>query len=277
MKFLPLFAGLAGLASAASVPRLPTQNLTLPEGYGHFATFFVAETGLSFDLSAEGYAGTPQVITLDQEALASMHSLSLANGPRFTPVREAHELEALARRDVCAKIATCAGQAAETAVTSSLWLANTVGSTCNSIAGSIHHYFTVDNYANLNAVLQGAAVSLVINIISTPIGDAILNSGHQKVNGDGDNCGVAQREELANDFANSILQFCSAIQAAQDTNTERRYQSGSLSDDYSTTRGDNSITRAFIASQAGNFGPICAQHGIRWKRFTEYMNNLLLG
>lgn len=276
MRVLPIFASLAGLIWAASVPRLSTQNLTLPEGYAHYATFFIAETGFTFDLSAQGYTGTPQVITLDQEAVTRMSSLSLDHGPRFAPVSGARELDAVARRAVCARLATCVGQAADKAVTSSLWLANTVGQTCRSIGGGIHHYFTVDNYANLNSVLQGAIVGLVINIVSTPLGDAILNSKHVKTEDENDGCDVAQRQKLANDFTGAIIQFCESIQAAQDTNTERRYQAGSLSDDYGATRGENSITQAFIASQAGNFGPVCAQHGITWKRFTNYINSLLL-
>ena len=107
MKSLPLIFSVAGLASAISIPRLPTQNVTLPEGYGHYATFVVAETGYTFDLSAEGYTGMPQVITLDEEAVFSMSSLSPDNGPRFTPVKVAHELDVHARRDVCARLATC--------------------------------------------------------------------------------------------------------------------------------------------------------------------------
>ncbi|KAK2052114.1 hypothetical protein LY76DRAFT_650808 [Colletotrichum caudatum] len=275
MRFLALLASIAGFASAASIAKLPTQNLRLPEGYGHYATFVVAESGFTFDLSAQGYNGTPKVIVVDQET-SKMPSLPETNGPRFTPVRDSSDLEALARRDICARIAVCVGRAADGIYAGGIYIANTFGDRCSIIGNAVYNYFTENNYANMNAILQNFIVGLIVNIASTPIGDAIQNSQHFKAEGGPDSCSVTEREDLAIDFGGAIIQFCQAIQQAQTVdNAATRFQAGTLSNDATTIRGDNSVTKAFISAQSGNFGPICSQYGITWKRLNGYTDSLL--
>jgi hypothetical protein len=113
-------------------------------------------------------------------------------------------------------------------------------------------------------------IGLVVNIVSTPIGDAMLNSEHAvgDVSTKDDACGVTNKAVLADHFANAVGQFCQAIQKAQSTNQETHYYAGDVANSGSTTdKGAMSITKAFVAAQAGTFSPACAALGITWKRW----------
>ncbi|KAJ4155569.1 hypothetical protein LMH87_000807 [Akanthomyces muscarius] len=254
---------------ARGMPARQKGSATIPADYGHYATYVFPADNASFPLYVQGHDGEAKVVTLD---LSTFQVESKWQQKHFKTMRmDNHAIE---DRDVCEAIAVCYQQAAETATTASLWLANTVGNTCKNIGSSIWHYFSDNNYENLHSILQQAAVGLAINIASTPLGNVILNSGHQATSGQ-DKCGTREPENLANDFASALQQFCEAIQKSKDTVTDNHYYSGELKDDESSQDGTMAITKAFIASQAGNFGPACKALGIEWKRSLRALSNML--
>ncbi|KAK0645403.1 hypothetical protein B0T16DRAFT_390018 [Cercophora newfieldiana] len=77
-------------------------------------------------------------------------------------------------------------------VSAALFVANTFTSTCQTAYTAVYHYWTDNNYANLNAVLQNAIVSFAINIASTPVGNAIWNSESAQTEGP-DGCSVVKQ------------------------------------------------------------------------------------
>lgn len=260
MKFWLLLAcPLASTVMAAVLPEvIPEVSIA---GFGHYATYVDSETGYTFNLHAQGYAGAPVAIMINSSASVPQQQF---RNPQSGAVQKVEE------RDICDKIVACYNVGSDTAVTASLFIANTVGGVCLSLYSGWLNYFTVNDYANLNTVIQGTVVGLFVNIVSTPIGDAILNSLHRKTAAasTSDACGIAAKDVLAQDFAGAIYQFCTSIQAAKDVTTFTDYIAGDVSDSSSTTDlGEMSMTKAFVAAQAGNWGPTCAALGITWKRW----------
>lgn len=172
MKVSPAYV--LAIAATISAMSLPQPNTF--KGFGHYATFTDAASGFTFDLHSNNYFGPPFAITVNS---SESHSRS-----RFSPsANTGTGLALLEERDICNRLALCASEAADAAVTSRLFITNTVGGTCSAIGASIWHYFSDNNYANLNAVLQGAVVGLVVNIVSTAIGNAVLNTNHGATDG----------------------------------------------------------------------------------------------
>jgi hypothetical protein len=242
---------------AAVIPEIDRASLA---GYNHYATFIDPVDGFTFTLHSNDYKGDPLTITMNStESQRVSDSFLGYGGPK------ASELES---RDVCKKVTMCLQKAADSTKTGAVFLANITKRRCSSISGSIKNYFTANNYANLNSVLQGAVVGLVVNIASAPITNVFLNSDHslqgQKKS---DACDLHDRSFLANDFASAVGEFCVAIQKAQSTTTETHFIAGDVANSGShTEKGERAMTKAFVAAQAGNFGPVCSAMGITWKR-----------
>ncbi|RFU27759.1 hypothetical protein B7463_g8572, partial [Scytalidium lignicola] len=233
----------------------------------YYATYVFPDANLSFDLHAQGYSGVPSVIPLNLSNFDEIYS----------PVRPTalNNTSALAERsDICAFFYGCYQQAADTATTAAIYLANTGASTCQAIYAASLNYWTANNYANLNSVLQNVVVGLAISIASTPIVNATFNSASTTTGGN-DGCDVSNKSSTANYFASSLYDFCQAIQAAQSTEANTDYYAGRFNDDNGDVAdGRRAITRNFISAQADNFGPSCSALGITWNRARALQRSL---
>lgn len=269
MKLHNSLISLAATGLAHAIPTVQQASTSIPAEYGLYASYVFPEADLVLPIHVQGYAGEAQVITLQGSAqLAQQSALS---PQRFKPAT-LEELT-LADRDICSSVAVCITQAADTATTSALFIANIAGNACSAIGSAILDYFTRDNYANLNSILQGATVGIIVNIASTPIGDAILNSEHKATSGQ-DQCGIRKPSQLAYDYADALYQFCQAIRDSKDTVQANHFYSGEVTNDGSTEDGSMAMTKAFIAAQAGNFGPACKDLGVEFKRSLKLLSQL---
>ncbi|CEL02181.1 hypothetical protein ASPCAL03353 [Aspergillus calidoustus] len=217
-------------------------------GYNHYATFIDPMDGFTFTLHSNDYKGDPLTITLNSTESEKVNDAFVGYGGPSTS-----ELEC---RDFCKKVTMCLQKAAESTKTGAVFIAKVTKRRCSSISGSIKNYFTANNYANLNTVLQGTVVGLVVNIVSAPITNVFLNSDHslqgQKKS---DACDLHDKRFLADDFVSAVGEFCVAIQKAQSTKTETHFIAGDVADSGShTEKGERAMTKAFVAAQAGNFG-----------------------
>lgn len=255
-KVFMAVAALATLAKATVIPTAPA----ISADYGLYATYVVPEANISLEVHAPGFKGTPSVVTLD---LSNWHEV-------YSPIQPMRlNSTGLQERDICAFFADCTQQWYDTATTAAITIANTGANWCQTAYTATLNYWTANNYANTNAVVQGAVVGLIINIVSTPIGNAILNteSGTTQTSGQ-DQCNVkSDTARTANYFASSTYEFCMAIQEAKSGKANTDYLFGEFSNSNGDTAdGDIAITRNFIAAQAGNWGPTCSGLGITWKR-----------
>ncbi|CAI4220269.1 unnamed protein product [Parascedosporium putredinis] len=122
-------------------------------------------------------------------------------------------VEVLVRRNqVCVSLAACVRQAAESSRAAAVYIAGATPTFCNNVATGIYMYFTDNNYANLNSILQGSIIGITVNMVSSEIDAVRQNSAHGKrPNPATDRCGNDQREVLASDYASAIYQFCISI------------------------------------------------------------------
>ena len=251
----------ANLAKAFVMPALPENKAP----YALYATYAVPGTNVSIELHAQGFKGTPFHVDLDLSDWHKKHS-PLSSSP-MTAV-------GLEERDICAFFSGCSQFAAQNAVTAALFITNTFTSTCQTVYTAALDYWTANNYANLNAVIQGAVVGLAVNIVSTPIGNAIWNSKNAQTSGP-DGCNVdTNKPDTANKFASSMYDFCIAIQQARSVDTNREFVFGQFDNNDNADRSVGVVVN-FIAAQAGNFGPVCEAYGVTWKRALEMSNTLL--
>lgn len=255
-KVFMAVAALATLARAAVIPTAPA----ISADYGLYSKYLVPEHNISLEVHASGFKGTPSVVTLD---LSNWHEV-------YSPIQPMlRNSTGLQKRDICAYFADCSQQWYDTAATAAITIANTGANWCQTAYTAALDYWTANNYANTNNVVQGAVVGIIVNIVSTPIGAAILNSESATTQtSGGDQCNVKGNTALtANYFASSIYDFCMAIQTAQSGNTNTDFLYGEFSDSNGDTAdGDIAITRNFVAAQAGNWGPVCSGLGIIWKK-----------
>lgn len=255
-----LSSGLVGLIGFVNLAKaLAIQaNSAISAEYGHYATYTVANTNISFELHSLGYTGQPSVVTLD---LSNFHE-------KYFPIHTTsmNETFKLEERDVCGLVADCAQSAADSVTTAAVYLANTGPRTALYIYAVARHYWTDNDYANTKSVLQQAVVGFVINLATTPIGNAFINSRSTVTPGN-DECNIADVARTADFYANSLYDFCAAIQSARKVQANTEFYNGEFSiADGAVEDGKVAVTRNFIASQAGTFGPTCAGLGISWKR-----------
>jgi hypothetical protein len=249
-------AALATLAKAIVIPTAPA----IAAGYGLYTTYVVPEHNISLEVHAQGFKGTPSVVTLD---LSNWHEV-------YSPIQPARlNRTGLQERDICGYFADCSQQWYDTTTTAAIAIANTGANWCQTAYTATLNYWSANNYANVNSVVQGAIIGLAVNIASTPIGAAILGteSGTSQTSGN-DQCNVqSDKARTANYFASSVYDFCMAIQSAQTANTNTDFLYGEFDDSNGdTAHGDIAITRNFVAAQAGNWGPTCSGLGISWRR-----------
>jgi hypothetical protein len=247
---------LATLARSSVIPNAPA----IAADCGHYSTYVVPDANITLEVHALGFKGTPTEVTLD---LSNWHEI-------YAPIKPVHLSNAGPQeRDICAFFADCTQQWYDAATTAALFIANTGSSWCQTAYTASLNYWTANNYANTNTAVQGAVIGLIINVVSTPIGAAILNSQSATTQTSGkDQCNVkSDLPRTAEYFASSVYDFCMAIQSAKTGNTATDGLYGEFNDDNGDTAdGDIAITRNFVAAQAANWGPTCSGLGIKWKR-----------
>lgn len=257
--------GLITLAKGLAI----SNNATIYGNHGHYATYSFANSDIVLHLHASGYTGKPSMVTLD-----------LANfDKKYQPMhmKSLNQTSHLAERSVCGFFSGCKQFAASSANTAKAFTANVFTTIqANSIYLSILHYWTEDNYANTNAVLQNAIVSLSVNIASTPLTNVLFNQNAAVLPGK-DTCNVGDQAKTAEYFASSMYDFCMAIFQAKTSGFKDPYTvntdfySGTFkTGDGTVEDGRVAVTRNFIASQADVFGPSCLAFGIKWKRAVEF-------
>lgn len=268
-------ASLVGYAFSSAIPKqaVPPLQGGLPEGYGHFATIIDNESGLTVEVLGEGFQGEPRLIR--PVDMASLKGASVMPWQRRTfalsdtvTVSNSTGVSTVVRRNqVCASLATCVRQAAESSRAAAVYIAGATPTFCNNIATGIYIYFTDNNYANLNSIVQGYIVGITVNMVSSEIDAVRQNSAHGKrPNPATDKCGNDEREVLASDYASAIYQFCISIREARNDFQATRFYNGDYNDQTGQFTGELGATKAFIAAQAHNFGPVCRIHGVEWKR-----------
>ncbi|KFY55200.1 hypothetical protein V496_07055 [Pseudogymnoascus sp. VKM F-4515 (FW-2607)] len=267
-QFLLLLIAFPALVLGVAI--LDPPAIKVPDNFGRYAVFFDEVTEFKFEIYAENHTEKSKLITLNSDR--SMAEYKASKGPQDYHRRKVSN-GLVARQNTCDRIVDCFGQVADNPTASALFIANVVGSRCYSIYSAVKAYWTENNYANLNAVLQGAVVGLIVNIATTPIGDSNLNAAHTVVKDDsGNQCSTNVPRKVADDFSDAIYNFCAAIHAAKSTeNQASHFYSGDRDTDNEPTTlgGTLAITKAFIASQGDNFGPICSQYGWIFKRGLE--------
>jgi hypothetical protein len=239
---------------------LPARTLNLSPGYGHVATYVDAATGYAFDFAAEGFTGEPSIVEFDSTGYNPSRIYTVTAGA-LTPGNSTVQA-----RDFCGNVARCYRNVASTATAASIFVANAFRDRCTALGAATRDYFSRDNYANLNGVLQGAAVGFAVNFVSVPIGNAWVNSLNKKAGGGSDSCAVNARDVLAVDFGQALNFFCQTIAESKKAETLSHYYQGDVNDDQNQLTGQYSAVKAYIAERAGEYVGICREMGVEWKK-----------
>lgn len=164
-------------------------------------------------------------------------------------------------QDVCSFFLGCVGAASDSTRTATIYLVKRGASTASAVYATARDYWTANKYANTNTALLGGSGGIIANILSSQIDNIQINSKSSDVKSpNGDSCNVLDPEATAESFAASLYNFSGAIQSARDVNMNIRFVDGQFSDQ--VVSGEVAATKAFIASQGGNFGPACSAMGI---------------
>jgi hypothetical protein len=239
------------------------------EGYGHYATFIDPDEGFSFSLHATSWDGPPKEVIIDSSL--PNWNVSLAK-PVFhstsTPTSREVGIPDLEGRDICRKVGACLRTACSSTAACAVAVANTSVKKCEKVSASVIQFFKDNNYAQIKSIMVGVPIGIVINIASTPLTNALFNSKHDVVKGDkADACDLNNHAVLANDYGAAVGEFCMAIHSSlNDKNqVDTHYLAGDVAGAKpGKARGTTAVTKAFVASQAGVFGPICEELGIKW-------------
>ncbi|CAJ2505732.1 Uu.00g131260.m01.CDS01 [Anthostomella pinea] len=138
-------------------------------------------------------------------------------------------------------------------------MANVFMSTCTSFGATYYKLSTQDRYAQFKPIPANAVLSFVV-IISTPIGDAILNSIHGIVtddvgSGESYSCGTNVYEQRLLNCSGAMIAFYQAIVAAQDTTTDAHFYAGNLDEKSELMAASKmAITQSYIGSNKDEFG-----------------------
>lgn len=250
--------------------------------------------GLHSEYSVEGTDGRLQFWLKDHKGHTKQHSVASSSFEQtihFYP--PAHYLnngtnDALDERnlgDVCAAVATCAGNAWESTMDfgSAAIAATKYG--CGAVGDAMYTFLTDDDYAQARQALGGYAVDFGIGFATNVLGAVpayYINARLSAANDDGaqsnDACGENDPSTYAGNASNAVYQFCLAIQSQVQ---QENYQPGLLTSDYDTLTSTTAVTttsgppspdgreglaRFFLANQAGSMGAVCNDYGVSWRR-----------
>jgi hypothetical protein len=174
-------------------------------------------------------------------------------------------------------ITNCAGQCAESVYAFAkvqVW-ARVTGN-CAAVANAMDTYLSANNYANANTIITGSVLSLVFNLGLTPV-QYYINAGldylHGKTNNDA--CGESKPATYTGDAASAIYDFCLAIQNEVESEVTTRFDAADTTSGSATSsNGIHGLAKFFISSQKFQWGPVCSDFGITWKRGAQLVAGL---
>ncbi|KAL2065827.1 hypothetical protein VTL71DRAFT_3497 [Oculimacula yallundae] len=173
------------------------------------------------------------------------------------------------RRDICAKLTNCAGNAISTAAAWYGIAAQATVDNCNGIAGAVNQYLTNDDYGAVRTIFVGAVIGFAITIVSTPIQyyiNAKLEARTGNSNNHNDACGERIPSVFANNAANAIYEFCVSIQHEKHQEATTNFDVLDMTSASANGGGGfGGRAKLFISEQAATWGPTCADHGITWR------------
>jgi len=208
--------------------------------------------------------GGQMIVTEYFRSDGSMHNITTHEvvSPRHTNNRHSNGATYVAntlsiKRDTCAVLGACGGQATESRSTFDTARQTLTDPNVIQAFGVTVGTFLVSNaYNRAQAVLDGVIVSL-----STNVGNFFINIGLKKAERQGpDNCGLDTKEKIVQPVSDKLYNFCVSLRdAAQESDVAQVAIQGTRPGDPNLANAPDQIlyVKTFVTFNADNFGEIC--------------------